>query len=165
MALLIFTLLTFAAASTGAIFKPDTWYKNLNKPRWTPPNIVFPIVWTLLYIMIAAAGWLVWREPNNGLALAFWALQWVFNASWSWLFFGRRRMDLGFADICLLWASAAGFILAAWPVSPLAALLFVPYLIWVSIAAALNLTVWRLNAEEMEGRGMKPWRPISAPEK
>jgi len=165
MSLFVFILLTFAAASTGAIFKPDTWYEQLSKPSWTPPNLVFPIVWTVLYIMIAASGWLVWREAGMSLALAFWVLQWIFNASWSWLFFGRRRMDLGFLNICLLWLSTAGFIVAAWPVSNLSALLFVPYLVWVSIAALLNLTVWRLNAEEMEGRGMQPWRPIPAEKK
>jgi len=150
MALLIFILLVGAAASTGAIFKPGAWYAGLRKPGWTPPNIVFPIVWTLLYIMIAWAGLRVWREAGPGLALAFWGAQWVFNSAWSWLFFGRRRMDLGLIDICLLWFSTAGFILAAWPVDRLASLLFLPYLLWVSIAALLNLSVWRLNADQGE---------------
>lgn len=148
MALLIFVLLVAAAASTGAIFKPGAWYEQLRKPGWTPPNFLFPIVWTLLYIMIAWAGWRIWRETGLGIALAFWAAQWVFNSAWSWLFFGRRRMDLGLLDICLLWISVAGFILTAWPVDRIASLMFLPYLLWVSIAALLNLTVLRLNASE-----------------
>lgn len=96
--------------------------------------------------MIAVAGWLVWKEEPLATAMAFWALQLVLNAVWSWLFFGLHRMDLGFFDIVLLWLAIVGFILTAWPVSQLAALLFVPYWLWVSFAAALNFSIWRLNS-------------------
>jgi len=146
MALFVFFVLVLLAASSGAIFKPDEWYISLAKPSWTPRDWVFPLVWSVLYIFIAIAGWLVWSEAGFVVAMAFWAAQWVFNAAWSWLFFGRRRMDQGFYDICLLWVSAAGFIVTAWSHSQIASLLFVPYLAWISTAALLNLTVWRLNS-------------------
>lgn len=143
--LLVFVVLCVATASTGAIFQPGAWYEALEKPSWTPPNWAFPVVWTALYIMIALAGWLVWRQVGFGGAIVFWGLQLVLNGAWSWLFFGRRRMDLALIDVSLLWLSIAAFILLAWPVSVWAGLIFLPYLVWVSIAAMLNLTVWRMN--------------------
>ncbi|MFN3549169.1 MAG: TspO/MBR family protein [Mesorhizobium sp.] len=143
--LLVFVVFCVATASTGAIFQPGAWYEALAKPSWTPPNWAFPVVWTALYIMIALAGWLVWRQVGFGGAIVFWGLQLVLNGAWSWLFFGRRRMDLALIDVSLLWLSIAAFILLAWPVSVWAGLLFLPYLVWVSIAAMLNLTVWRMN--------------------
>ncbi|HKJ15834.1 MAG TPA: TspO/MBR family protein [Xanthomonadales bacterium] len=145
MVWVVFLILVFLAGSSGATFKPDSWYESLNKPAWTPPDWVFPVVWTVLYVLIAWAGVLVWEAQGFGLALVAWAAQWVFNAAWSWLFFGRRRMDQAFIDVSLLWLSVVAFIIAAWPVSQLAALLFVPYLVWVTTAAALNRAVWRLN--------------------
>ncbi len=148
MSLVVFLSLVFLAASTGAIFRPDDWYRRLAKPRWTPPNVAFPLVWSVLYVMIAIAGWRVWRTEGLSLPLALWAAQWVFNAAWSWLFFGKRRMDLGMLDIALLWLSVAGFILTTWPIDRLAAALFVPYLAWVTTAALLNRAIMRLNPGE-----------------
>lgn len=132
-------------ASSGAVFRPGDWYAGLRKPGWTPPNWLFGPVWSLLYIMIAIAGWLAWRAQPDSLAVWIWGVQLVLNGAWSWLFFGRRRMDLAFGEVCLMWLSIAAFIVAAYPVSMTASLLFVPYLIWVTIAATLNYSVWRLN--------------------
>lgn len=145
----VFVLLVFAAAASGAVFKPGRWYEMLRKPSWTPPNLAFPIVWSVLYVMIAAAGYLVWREAGFSFAILLWGLQLVLNAAWSWLFFGRRRMDLAFGDVLALWLSVALFIVAAWPISTTASFLFVPYLVWVTIAATLNRTVMRLNPQEV----------------
>lgn len=144
----VFITLVLASASSGGFFKPGEWYDNLYKPSWTPPDWAFPLVWGFLYAGIAWAGVLVWQADGGGVALAFWGAQWIFSTAWSWLFFGRRRMDLGFADVALLWMSVLAFIIAAWPLSRLAALLFLPYLGWVSIAASLNVAVWRRNPEE-----------------
>ena len=141
---IVFIVLVVLAAASGAVFKPGAWYEGLHKPAWTPPDWAFPLVWTVLYVLIAWAGVLAWRAGAS-VALGFWAAQWGFNAAWSWLFFGRRRMDLALIDVGLLWLAVIGFMLAAWSASPLAALLFLPYLAWVSTAAALNFTVWRLN--------------------
>ena len=146
LSFVVFLGLVMAAASTGMLFKPGEWYRRLSKPSWTPPDIAFPIVWTVLYLMIAVAGWLVWRE-GSVVALIFWGLQLILNALWSYLFFGQRRMDLALADVSLLWVSVAGFIVVAWPLSTTAALLFVPYLIWVTIAANLNRAVLKMNPE------------------
>jgi benzodiazapine receptor len=140
----VFIILVFIAAASGAVFKPGDWYRSLDKPAWTPPDGAFPIVWTVLYVLIAWAGVLVWRA-GEPLPLVLWGAQWVLNAAWSWLFFGLRRMNWGLIDVCLLWLTIAGFIVAAWPASPLASLLFLPYLAWVSAAAALNRAVLRLN--------------------
>lgn len=144
----VFIILVLAGASSGGFFKPGDWYDNLFKPRWTPPDWAFPVVWGLLYACIAWAGVLIWQAQGGALALTFWGAQWVFSTAWSWLFFGRRRMDLGFLDVTLLWLSVLGFIIIAWPLSKLAAVLFLPYLAWVSIAATLNVAVWRRNPNE-----------------
>jgi translocator protein len=145
LSLVVFIVLVVATASTGILFQPGAWYEGLSKPGWTPPNWLFGPVWSVLYLMIAVAGWLVWRIDGAGLAMLLWVAQLILNGMWSWLFFGRRRMDLAFVDVVALWLAIAGFILAAWPVSGMAALLFVPYLVWVSIAGALNRAVWRMN--------------------
>jgi translocator protein len=148
---IVFGLLVLLAASSGAVFKPGPWYEALRRPSWTPPNWAFPLVWTALYIMIAVSGWMVWNAAGFGPAIALWAAQLVFNAAWSWLFFGLRRMDLAFADVCALVLSVLAYIVAAWPVSATAALLFVPYLVWVTTAATLNYSVWKLNPAMARG--------------
>lgn len=145
---LIFVVLVIAMASSGAVFRPGDWYEALRKPTWTPPNWVFGPVWSILYIMIAVAGWLTWRAQPDSVAMWIWGAQLVLNGAWSWLFFGRRRMDLAFGEVCLMWLSIAAFIVAAYPVSVMASLLFMPYLLWVTIAATLNFSVWRLNSAQ-----------------
>ncbi len=145
MAAIVFVIIVLAAASSGAIFKPGAWYDGLRKPRWTPPKWAFPVVWAILYLFIGYAGWLVWSEAGWTLPVILWGVQMVANAMWSFFFFGLRRMDLALVDVAVLWLSIAAFILVSWPVSPLASLLFVPYLVWVSAAAMLNHSVRSLN--------------------
>lgn len=145
MAAIVIIAVVVLAALSGAVFKPGPWYETLRKPAWTPPNWAFPVVWTVLYAAIAYGGWSVWTLSGWSLPMMFWVVQIVVNAAWSWLFFGLRRMDIALADIALLWLSIVGFIVTAWPVSTLAALLFVPYLAWVTTAAFLNRAVMRLN--------------------
>ena len=145
VSLILIGAIVACAAATGSLFSPGEWYERLNKPSWTPPGWVFPVVWTTLYIMIAAAGWLVWNAQGLALAMVLWGLQIVLNGLWSWLFFGLRRMDLALLDAVLMWLAIAGFIAVAFPVSEIAALLFVPYLIWVTVAIALNATVCRMT--------------------
>jgi tryptophan-rich sensory protein len=137
--------LVFVAASTGALFQPGPWYAALNKPSWTPPNWLFPIAWTVLYTMIAVAGWKVWEVEGVEAALVVWGLSLVFNMAWSWIMFGRQEIGLALIDLVLLWISIVAFIVLAWPVSQTAAYLFIPYFFWVSFAGALNFAVWRLN--------------------
>lgn len=145
LSLIVFLIVTGAAAATGALFMPGEWYKALAKPWWTPPDWLFGPAWTVLYVMIAVAGWLVWRETGLGVVIAIWVVQLVLNAAWSWVMFGLHRIDLALIDAGLMLISIVAFMLAAWPVSQTAALLFVPYLAWVSFATALNFAILRLN--------------------
>ena len=144
----------FLAAMTGAFFRPGEWYERLNKPSWRPPNRLFAPVWTILYLMIAVSGWLVWRQAGfvgAALPLAVYALQLVLNAAWTPLFFGLHRPDLGFVDIVLVWLFIVAAIVLFVPISVAAAVLLVPYLVWVTFATALNFAVWRLNRSVARG--------------
>jgi translocator protein len=143
--LLVFLLVVFVAAGSGALFSPGPWYKSLKRPSWTPPDWAFPVVWTILYVMIAIAGWLVWKAQGLGPALVVWGVNIVVNALWSYFMFGRKNIALALADVALLWLLTAAFIVIANSVDKTAGWLFVPYLVWVSIASALNFEVWRLN--------------------
>jgi tryptophan-rich sensory protein len=147
VALAIFVLANLAAASSGAFFRPGEWYAALAKPPWTPPNWAFPVVWSILFVFNAVAGWLVWMAAGTGAAvpLAVYAASLLINASWSAVFFGARRMGLGFVVVITLWLSIAAVMALFAPVSPLAASMIAPYLVWVTIASALNLRVWQLN--------------------
>ena len=145
MSLLVFLGIVFSAAVSGSQFTPGEWYLALNKPSWVPPNWVFPVVWTTLYIMIAIAGWLVWRRAGWSTALTVWGIGLVINALWSYFMFGRQEIGLALADVTALWVAVALFINLAWNLDRMAAYLFLPYLAWVTIAAALNFEVWRLN--------------------
>ena len=139
----------FLAALTGAWFRPGEWYERLKKPPWRPPNRLFAPVWTVLYLMIAVAGWLIWRKAGlagAGLPLAAYALQLILNAAWTPLFFGLHRPDLGLVDIVLVWVSIIASIVLFYPIHVGAALLLVPYLAWATFATALNFAVWRLNS-------------------
>ncbi|MEL6435895.1 MAG: TspO/MBR family protein [Pseudomonadota bacterium] len=144
---ILISIAVFVTACSGAVFKPGDWYMGLRKPSWTPPGWAFPVVWTILYIMIAYSGWLIWQAQGFGLVFGLWVAQLVLNAAWSWLFFGRKRMDQAMIDVSGMWILIAVYIVAAWPVSQAAALLFVPYLAWVTAAAALNLRVWQMNPD------------------
>lgn len=145
LSLAIFAGLVVLASQAGATFMPGTWYAGLAKPSWTPPSAIFPIAWTILYVMIALAGWYAWRTQGFGAAVIVWGVQLVVNAVWSYLMFGRHDIALAFGDIVLLLAAIVAFIALTWRRSRAAALLFVPYLLWVVFAAALNFEIWRLN--------------------
>jgi len=145
LALVGFFAACFAAATTGALFKPGEWYDRLDRPSWLPPDWAFPVAWSALYIMIAVAGWLVWRVDGFGAPLWLWWAQLALNALWSVLFFGVRRLGLAMAEAVLLWLSILGCILAFAPLSPTAAWLMAPYLAWVTFACVLNWSMWRRN--------------------
>jgi translocator protein len=149
LALLLFFAVTFLAAGSGARYMPGEWYAQLSKPTWNPPSWIFAPVWTLLYICMAVAAWLVWRR--NGLLaaatpLAVFLVQLSLNSLWTWFFFGLQRPGLAFADIVALWMAIVTTLVLFWRVSTAAGALFLPYLAWVSFAAVLNFTLWRMNA-------------------
>jgi tryptophan-rich sensory protein len=142
----------FSAAGIGSLFTdPEIggWYARIEKPSWTPPNWVFGPVWSVLYLMMAVAAWLVWKEKGFAGAaapLALFGAQLVFNALWSIFFFGMHRMGLALLDIILLWSAILATLLSFWRVSPAAGALMIPYLLWVTYASALNYSIWRLNS-------------------
>ena len=146
VALLVFVALVAAAATFGARFEPGPWYEQLVKAPWTPPNWLFGPVWTLLYVAIALAGWLVWRAKKGFSApLALWVGQLLLNAAWSWLFFGEHHMGLALLDISLLVLAIGAFIVASAPLSRAASWLFAPYALWTLYALSLNFYAWANN--------------------
>ncbi|MGE5531489.1 MAG: TspO/MBR family protein [Bacteroidota bacterium] len=149
--LIVLLLLVYAVAAIGGGFTAPAvrdWYPSLIKPSFSPPSWVFGPVWTVLYTLMAIAAWLVLRHAQKrqlqGPMILF-GIQLVLNMAWSILFFGLRRPDLGMADIVALWMAILGTIVAFWRVKASAGALLLPYLLWVSFAAALNFELWRLN--------------------
>ena len=136
-----------AAAATGAMFEPGAWYKSLRKPVWTPPGFVFPLVWSILYILMSWSAARVAVLPGAGQALAFWAAQIAFNTLWTPVFFGLRRMGAAMVVMAGLWLSVCLTTIAFWQIDPVSGMMFAPYLLWVTIAGALNFRVWRMNPE------------------
>lgn len=144
--------LCFAAAAIGSVasIRASTFYTTLARPDWAPPGDVFGPVWTVLYALMAIAAWLVWRERgwrDASTALTLFLVQLAVNALWSWLFFAWRLGGAAFADIVVLIVLVVLTIIAFWRLRPLAAALLLPYLAWISFAAALNWTVWRMNPQ------------------
>ncbi|MGV8922046.1 MAG: TspO/MBR family protein [Thermomonas sp.] len=142
--------LCFAASAIGAAasMQAETFYAGLIQPEWAPPPSVFGPVWMVLYALMGIAAWMVWRVGGfirNGNALSIFIVQLGVNALWSWLFFAWHKGAWAFADIALLWLLILAVILDFWRVRPLAGALLLPYLAWVSFAAALNFEVWQLN--------------------
>jgi translocator protein len=148
LALFLWVVLCFATAAPAALFPPGEWYTALNKPAWNPPSWVFGPVWSTLYVMMAVAAWMVWKQ--GGFArqrgpLGLFLVQLALNATWSPLFFGLKRPDIAFAEIIVLWLAIAATIVVFKRVHRIAAALLIPYVAWVSFAAFLNGTLWHLN--------------------
>jgi translocator protein len=149
--LVLFIAVCLAVAGLGAISTAASvrnWYPMLHKPSWTPPSWLFGPVWTILYLMMAIAAWLVWRR--RGLvtvnsALGLFAFQLALNVAWSPLFFGLKNPLAGLLDIVPLWAAIMATLISFWKISPAAGVLLVPYWLWVGFATALNFAIWKMN--------------------
>ncbi|QHQ36457.1 tryptophan-rich sensory protein TspO [Algicella marina] len=140
-----FTGAAAAAAATGMLFRPGLWYQSLAKPGWSPPNVAFPIAWTVLYIAMVVAAVRVAGTPDPAPALALWAFQITLNALWTPVFFGLHRKGAAVFVIAALWLAIAVTTVLFWQRDVFAGLLFTLYLGWVSFAAALNFDIWRRN--------------------
>lgn len=146
-----FLLAVIAAASSGMLFPANgAWYQSLNAPSFRPPNWLFGPVWTVLYLMIAAAGARLAAQAGQGaalagLALGLWALQITLNALWTPTFFGAHALGAALVIIGALWLAIAALIAVAFQVDRIAGWFLLPYLGWVSFAALLNWAFWRLN--------------------
>lgn len=136
-----------AAGTTGAAFPPGPWYERLDRPSWTPPNWLFPVAWTTLYIAMSVAAARVAPLEGSGLAMALWALQIALNTLWTPVFFGLRRIKGAIPVVLALWASVAACMVVMWQLDWVAGALFAPYLLWCTIASALNIAMWRLNPD------------------
>ena len=145
------TMAALCVAALGAtVTDIGPWYQALAKPAWNPPDVVFPIGWTAIYALITVSGITAWRAaPTSAAAewvVGLFALNGFLNISWSILFFRFQRPDWAFVEVTLLWLSILVLIVYCGRFSRSAALLLVPYLAWVTFAAALNWEVVQLNA-------------------
>lgn len=145
-------LAAFGAAVTAAaligvlgVSGTSAEYQNLEQPSWAPPSWLFGPVWTVLYVLIAVSGWLVWRRTGWTTALTVYAAQLALNALWTPLFFGFGEYGLALVDIVLLWVLIGATIWLFRPVSRLAAALLLPYWAWVTFATGLNAAIWWAN--------------------
>lgn len=125
----------------------NEWYNYLNQPVGTPPNFVFPVVWTILYTFMAIALALLWSSPSKDktAAICFFFLQLVLNFSWSLIFFGLRNPGLALIDIGFLWVAILCTVFAFKKHTPIGSLLLLPYLGWVTYAMYLNFSIWAMN--------------------
>jgi benzodiazapine receptor len=150
LALIGWIAMCFAAAAIGAVASANApeFYRELSLPSFAPPASVFGPVWSVLYLLMAIAAWLVWRERGFAGAkveLGIFLAQLAVNALWSWLFFAWNSGLWSFVDITLLWVLITATIVLFWRVKPLAGVLLLPYFAWVSFAAVLNYTIWKAN--------------------
>ena len=150
LALLAFIAASFAVSALGGLITATSvgdWYQELQKPAFNPPNWLFAPVWTVLYLMIAVAGWRVWRRIGwgGGLALPAFAAQLALNLGWSSVFFGLKSPGAALAVILALMAAILVTTRLFWAADRLAGLLFLPYLAWVGFATVLNAAIWHLN--------------------
>ena len=144
----VFLAATFAAGATGGLFPTGEWYKGLNKPSWVPPNWLFPVAWTSIYLLISFAGARVAVLDGNAYAMAFWGLQIALNTLWTPVFFGLRHLKGSLPVMACLWLAVAGATVTHFQLDFWAGLAFVPYLAWVTVAAALNIAMVRLNPDQ-----------------
>ncbi|CRL47170.1 MULTISPECIES: TspO/MBR family protein [Pseudomonas] len=145
MTFLVFLLACGAAASTGFFFKPGQWYESLVKPGFTPPNWVFPVAWSTIYLLLAWAGYRLTLIPGSQEVLALWAAQIALNTLWTPVFFGAHRVFASMVILMLLWLVVAVMVVMALQLDVITGLILLPYLGWLCVAAALNFSILRNN--------------------
>ncbi len=152
LALGLIVAVCFVAAGIGSVASPgglDPWYAALVKPSWTPPDAVFPVVWSVLYLLMGLAAWLVWRRGVDRVevtsALSAFSVQLILNATWPWAFFWAQSPALGLSVLAALLLALIVTMRRFAAVSPLAAWLLVPYLLWGMFAATLNAAILVMN--------------------
>jgi translocator protein len=129
----------------GFLTVPGEWYAGLAKPAFSPPSWLFAPVWTVLYLLIAVAGWRTWQGAPGGWPMKLWWGQLILNFLWSPVFFAAQEIGLALAVILLLLATILAFIVPAWRQDRAAAWLFMPYAAWVAFASVLNASLFALN--------------------
>lgn len=150
LGLVVFVVLCLVVSGIGGAVTATsvgTWYQTLEKPPFNPPDWVFAPVWTTLYVLMAIAGWRVWRARTKAgrRALAVFAIQLGLNLAWSFLFFGFQQIGLALVEVAVLLLAILATMALFWRIDRLAGALFLPYLLWVGYATLLNASLWRLN--------------------
>ncbi|WCM48516.1 tryptophan-rich sensory protein [Pseudomonas sp. WJP1] len=145
MTFYIFLLACAAAASTGIFFKPGQWYESLAKPGFTPPNWLFPVAWTTIYLLLAWAGYRLTQIPGSQVVLALWAAQIALNTLWTPVFFGAQRILASMLILTLLWLVVAAMVVMALRLDVITGLILFPYLVWLCLAGALNFSILSKN--------------------
>ena len=146
LSLVLFLTLVLGGGLVIGLFNvPGKWYAGLAKPEFNPPNWLFGPAWTLLYILIAVAGWRVWLRNHLGWPMRLWWVQLSLNFLWTPVFFGAHRIDAAFIAICIMLATIVAFIATSWRSDRMASWLFIPYAAWVAFATLLNGSIWGLN--------------------
>jgi benzodiazapine receptor len=150
LGLIVSMAVALAVGAVGGLATASSvtdWYTTLHKPWFNPPNALFAPVWTLLYILMGVAAWLVWRRrrPGGGQALALYGLQLLLNLAWPLVFFGLHSPRLGLVDIAFLLVALLATIVAFYRIDRVAAVLLLPLAAWTAFAAALNAAIWRMN--------------------
>jgi tryptophan-rich sensory protein len=145
MTFFIFLLACGAAASTGIFFKPGQWYESLAKPGFTPPNWAFPVAWSIIYLLLAWAGYRLSQIPGSQVVLALWAAQIALNTLWTPVFFGAQRIFASMVILTLLWLVVAVMVVMTLRLDVITGLILFPYLAWLCVAAALNFSIMRNN--------------------
>ncbi len=142
-------VLAYIAAAIGAVASINAagFYASLQQPAWAPPAWLFGPMWTTLYGLMGVAAWLAWRELGARPALVMFVVQLSLNALWSWLFFVWQLGDIAFIGTVVLWMLILITLVMFWRLKPLAGVLLLPYLAWVSLACALTWSVWQLNPQ------------------
>ncbi len=143
--ILFLALVAGSGLAIGFLTAPGAWYAGLAKPPFNPPDWLFAPVWTFLYVLIAAAGWRVWRKDAGGWAMRLWWAALVLNFLWSPAFFAAHMIGAALAAVLLLLATILAFIATAWRLDRPAAWMFVPYAAWVAFASVLNGAIFALN--------------------
>jgi len=148
---IIIPLVTFLTAAAGSLLTSGgmAWYKNINKPPWTPPGSVIGAVWTIIFILGTISALIAWnRLPLDNrfkwIVIIF-ILNAILNVLWSWLFFNQQQLGLAVFEAGLLGISVVVLIVLIWPLSAWSASLLIPYAAWVSFATFLTYKVWSLN--------------------
>lgn len=145
-ALVFFVIFVFGGGTLiGTTFLPGEWYAGLAKPPFNPPDWLFGPVWSVLYLLIAYAGWRIWCRNPAGLAMQVWFGQLAFNFIWTPVFFGMRLPGLALVVLAAMLALIVLFIRLTWNRDRISAISFLPYAVWVAFAGLLNLSIWWLN--------------------
>lgn len=150
LGLAAWVLVSFLPATSAAFVETGDWYRSLERPAWTPSDWVFGPVWTVLYLLMGVAAWRVWMKRGFSdrtarIALGLFLVHLVFNAAWTWLFFGAHMLTIAAAEIVVLWAMILTLVVLFWRLDRAAGALLIPYLLWVTYALTLSVGFAAMN--------------------